>query len=101
MQDQTYYKIQQIMLEYTTKGKKSTAYKRKQMRRLVVILDEIMKHESSVLDLNGIGQRQIVSHWKRIEHQNNGVRREKYRILLKFFNKYNPKITVPEPRVIG
>ena len=84
------------MSSYTTKGKKS-AYKKKQMTRLVSILEEIMSKEGDPR-LEAIGKRQIIRYWKSIEDESRKTRREKYSILCKFFNLYNPKITVPEPR---
>ena len=96
MHKHTHYLIRQTMSSYTTKGKKS-AYKKKQMTRLVSILEEIMNKEGDPR-LEAIGKRQIIRYWKSIEDESNKTRREKYSILCKFFNRYNPKITVPEPK---
>ena len=96
MHNHTHYLIRQTMSSYTTKGKKS-AYKKKQMTRLVSILEKIMSKEGDPR-LEAIGKRQIIRYWKSIEDESSKTRREKYSILCKFFNLYNPKITVPEPR---
>ncbi|WP_218925163.1 hypothetical protein [Vibrio sp. ES.051] len=85
------------MSEYVTKGKKS-AYKKKQMLRLIAILEDIMAREGDPR-LEAIGKRQIIRYWKSIEHETNKTRREKYSILCKFFTVFNPKVTVPEPFV--
>lgn len=96
MHNHTHYLIRQTMSSYTTKGKKS-AYKKKQMTRLVSILEKIMSKEDDPR-LEAIGKRQIIRYWKSIENENSKTRREKYSILCKFFSRYNPKITVPEPK---
>ncbi len=84
------------MSPYITKGKKSP-YKKKQMSRLISILEEIMNKEGDPR-LSAIGKRQITRYWKSIESENDKTRREKYSILIKFFKLYNPKVTVPEPK---
>ena len=84
------------MSPYTTKGKKS-AYKKKQMIRLVSILDQIMNKEGDPR-LEAIGKRQVIRYWKSIEHESNKTRKEKYSILCKFFNLYNSKVTLPKPK---
>lgn len=96
MHNQTHYLIRQTMTPYTTKGKKS-AYKKKQMTRLVSILEQIMNKEGDPR-LEAIGKRQIIRYWKSIEDEKSKTRREKYSILSKFFSLYNPKVTVPEPK---
>ena len=96
MHHHTHYLIRQTMSPYTTKGKKS-AYKKKQMTRLVSILEQIMSKESDPR-LEAIGKRQIIRYWKSIEGENNKTGREKYSILRKFFSLYNPKVTVPKPK---
>jgi tRNA C32,U32 (ribose-2'-O)-methylase TrmJ len=93
-----HFEIRQTMNEYTGKGKKS-AYKKKQMKRLISILDEIMSTEGEPR-LSAIGRRQLIRHWKRTENERNQTRREKYSILKRFFNSYNPKVMVPEPFII-
>ena len=96
MHNQLQFQIRQIMSSYTSKGKKS-AYKKKQMTRLVAILDEIMTKEGEPR-LSAIGKAQIIRYWKRTTNESDKTRREKYSILNKFFLLYNVKVTVPEPR---
>lgn len=93
-----HYEIRQAMNQYTAKGKKS-AYKKKQMARLVSILDEIMNIEGEPR-LTAIGRKQLIRHWKRTENETAQTRREKHSILKRFFTAYNPKVTVPEPFII-
>jgi len=96
MHNQTHYLIRQTMSPYTTKGKTS-AYKKKQITRLISILEQIMNKEGDPR-LEAIGKRQIIRYWKSTEEESHKTRREKYSILRKFFSLYNPKITVPEPK---
>ena len=96
MHNHTHYLIRQTMSSYTTKGKKS-AYKKKQMGRLISILDNIINKEGDPR-LSAIGKRQIIRYWKIIEDENDKTRQEKYSILSKFFNLYNPKVSVPIPK---
>ena len=90
-----HYEIRQVMNPYTAKGKKS-AYKKKQMKRLVSIIDDILQIEG-LCQLNTIGRKQLIRHWKRTQDETDQTRREKYSILKLFFSVYNSKITVPEP----
>lgn len=96
MHPQTHFEIRQTLIVYSTKGKKS-AYKKKQMKRLIAIIDDIFKHEP-ISSLESIGKRQIIGYWKRHENESVKTRREKYSILSKFLCLYNSKITVPEPK---
>ncbi|MCE7626315.1 hypothetical protein [Vibrio cholerae] len=96
MHHQTYAFIHQCMLPYTKKGKKST-YKKKQMKRLIAIIDDIFQHEG-MAKLDTIGKRQLIGYWRRTEHEKFETRRAKYTILKKFFALYHPQVTVPEPK---
>lgn len=98
MNNRQHFLIRQVMSSYTTKGKNS-AYKKKQMLRLVSILDCIMTREGDPR-LEAIGKRQIIRYWKSIEDESNKTRREKYSILCKFFVVFNTKVTVPEPKLL-
>lgn len=98
MQPETYRTVKNAMNSYTSKGKKS-AFKKKQMKRLIFMLDCIMTKNGDPR-IEAIGKRQIIQHWKTIEHESDKTRREKYLILFKFFSVFNQKVTVPEPRRI-
>ncbi|MGR5487979.1 hypothetical protein [Vibrio alfacsensis] len=90
--------IYSVMSSYTSKGKKS-AYKRKQMRRLIQIIDDILSHEP-ISQIHSIGRRQMIGYWQRHEHESHKTRMEKYHILVKFFaaNSLTVNVTVPKPR---
>ncbi|MEZ8196957.1 hypothetical protein [Vibrio cortegadensis] len=88
--------IRQIMITYSHKGKKSL-YKKKQMKRLISILDDIFSHEG-IQQLSIVGRKQLIGYWRRTEHEKYETRRAKYCILYRFFSLYNPQVTVPEPK---
>lgn len=96
MHHKTHAFVRQIMMPYTTKGKKSY-FKKVQMKRLISMLDDIFQHEG-MADLSSIGKRQIIGYWRRTEAETDKTRREKYSILKKYFSLYNPNIRVPEPK---
>lgn len=96
MDSKTYALIRVTMVEYIKKGSKSS-YKKVQMKRLIAIIENIFEHEKCT-DLNAIGRRQIIGYWRRTSHESDKTRREKYTILKKFFEMYNGKVTVPQPR---
>ena len=96
MHSKTYALIRMTMVEYIKKGSKSS-YKKVQMKRLIAIIENIFEHERCT-DLNAIGRRQIIGYWRRTSHESDKTRREKYTILKKFFEMYNGKVTVPQPR---
>lgn len=95
MHHQKYFLIRQTMSSYTSKGKKSD-YKKKQMKRLVAILEDIIEKEADPR-LEAIGKRQIIRYWKRSLDAEK-TQREKYSILCQFFNVFNPKVKVPAPK---
>ncbi|MEZ8495222.1 hypothetical protein AB6C81_23550 [Vibrio splendidus] len=96
MHYKTHAFIRQIMITYSHKGKKST-YKKKQMKRLISILENIFLNEGTQ-DLSSIGRKQLIGYWHRTEGEKNETRRAKYCILKRFFCEYNLKVTVPEPK---
>ncbi len=96
MHSKTYALIRMTMVEYIKKGSKSS-YKKVQMKRLIAMIENIFEHEKCT-DLNAIGRRQIIGYWRRTSHESDKTRREKYTILKTFFEMYNGKVTVPQPR---
>lgn len=96
MHHKTHALIRQFMLPYITKGKKST-YKKKQIKRLIAIIDDIFQNEGTQ-DLSSIGRRQLIGYWRRTEHEKNETRQAKWLILRRFFKLYNAKVTVPTPK---
>ncbi|EPX6970178.1 hypothetical protein ACW0W9_004817 [Vibrio parahaemolyticus] len=99
MHHQTHALIRQFMLPYSAKGKKST-YKKKQMKRLIAIIEDIFVHEGSE-DLSAIGRKQLIGYWRRTECEQLETRRAKYIILCRFFSIYNRKIKVPKPKNVN
>ncbi|MBD0788433.1 hypothetical protein HUO09_18910 [Vibrio sp. Y2-5] len=95
MHPQTHFRILQTMRSYTKKGKKSI-YKKKQIKRLVTVLNDIFKNEGSE-KLEAIGRRQIIGYWRR-NTDSDKVRYEKYLIIRLFFEVFNSKISVPKPK---
>ena len=84
-----------VMHEYKTKGKKSP-YKKKQMRRLFVILESLLVNAQQN-DLKRIGRKHIIRYYFEHSHETYKTLKEKYSILAKFFSRYNPKVLVPKP----
>lgn len=99
MHNQTFKKIHLAMHEYTAKGTKS-GYKKKQMKRLVSIFEDIFENEQDSR-LEAIGRRQIIGFWRRTEHEANKTRLAKYQILKRFFESFNKRVTVPKPKTEG
>lgn len=96
MNSQTHARILQIMHPYFVKGTNS-GYKKKQRKRLIAMLDSIMAREGDQR-LEAIGKRQIIRHWKSIEHEKESTRDAKYSILNIFFYHYNTAVSVPKPK---
>lgn len=85
-----------IMAPYHKRG---IPYRKKQVKRLLMILDDIFKHEPYVAEqLERVGRRQIVGYWERTKDESAQVRREKYAILKLFFETANLKGNVPRPK---
>ena len=93
MHRQQVREIYQVMADYTRKGKKSE-FKKKQMKRLIVLLDNIIQNEPSE-DLKKIGRKQIIGYYKRHSHESYQTLNEKSQVLKKFMSSFNPKVTVP------
>lgn len=92
----TYKQIMTAMAAYNKKG---IPYRRKQVMRLIAILDDIFAHEPYLGDrLHAVGRRQIIGYWERTKHESVQVRTEKYRILSLFFANAPLKAKVPKPR---
>ncbi|MGR5318928.1 hypothetical protein [Vibrio sp. PNB22_1_1] len=96
MNGHTKKQILVIMAPYRKRG---IAYRSKQIQRLLLILDDIFRHEPYAAEqLHRIGRRQIIGYWQRTQHDSAQTRREKYAILKRFFDMANLKVTVPRPR---
>ena len=78
----------------------ASAYRRRQYNRLLAILNNVLEHEPTCHnDLNRIGRRQIIGYWRRHEHEVQGVRTEKHRILAYLWNAMSKPVP-PKPRLI-
>ncbi len=96
MNAHTEKQIRAIIAPYIKPG---IPYRKKQVKRLMTILDDIFRHEPYVAEqLNRVGRRQIIGYWERTKEEGDQVRREKYAILKMFFEMANLKVRVPEPR---
>ncbi|MGR5130789.1 hypothetical protein [Vibrio alfacsensis] len=96
MNRQTKKQILTIMAPYHKRG---IPYRKKQIKRLLMILDDIFKHEPYVAEqLKRVGRRQIAGYWERTKHESAKVRKEKYAILKLFFETANLKGNVPRPK---
>ncbi len=96
MNAHTKKQILTIMAPYHKRG---IPYRRKQVKRLLMILDDIFQHEPYVAEqINRVGRRQIIGYWKRTKGEGEQVRREKYAILKLFVETANLKVKVPKPK---
>ncbi len=79
--------------------KRGIPFRRKQMRRLIAILDDIFSHEPHLGEqLQKVGKRQIIGYWQRTRSETAHVRAEKYAILKLFFDTAQLKGRVPKPK---
>lgn len=96
MSPHTHKKIMAVMSSYLKRG---IPFRKKQVRRLLAILDNIFLHEPNVGEsLEKVGRRQIIGYWERTKSESVSVRLEKYQILNLFFAKAGLKGKVPKPR---
>ncbi len=96
MNAHTKKQILTIMGPYRKRG---IPFRQKQVKRLLMIFDDIFRHEPHVAEqLNRIGRRQLVGYWERTKDEGERVRREKYAILKLFFETANLKVKVPRPK---
>lgn len=96
MKRNTYKQVCAVMAFYLKKG---IPYRKKQMKRLLAILEDIFEHEPYLNEeLDRIGRRQIIGYWRRTEGESNNTRQEKYQILRLFFQVANLKGHVPWPK---
>ncbi|MEZ8967369.1 hypothetical protein AB6E53_11800 [Vibrio breoganii] len=99
MKKNTYKQVCTVMASYMKKG---IPYRRKQVKRLLAILEDIFEHEPNLHDeLERIGRKQIIGYWRRTEGENITVRKEKYAILCLFFQSANLRGKVPPPKLIA
>ncbi|WP_182010071.1 hypothetical protein [Vibrio sp. B1FLJ16] len=98
MNTHTRKQILTIMAPYHKRG---IPYRKKQVKRLLMIFEDIFHHEPNVAEqLNRVGRRQLIGYWERTKEEGEQVRREKYAILKLFFETANLKVRVPIPKRI-
>ncbi|NOI25736.1 hypothetical protein JKJ11_05920 [Vibrio sp. SCSIO 43133] len=96
MSPYTRKKIMAVMSAYLKRG---IPFRKKQVRRLLAILDDIFLHEPNVGEsLEKVGRRQIIGYWDRTQSESTAVRLEKYQILKLFFSAAGLRGKVPKPR---
>ncbi|MEZ9874659.1 hypothetical protein [Vibrio breoganii] len=92
----TFKQIHTTMAPYLKRG---IPFRRKQVKRLIAIFEDIFSHEPYLNErLGRVGRRQIIGYWRRTEHEGFRVRKEKYAILVTFFNAAGLKGKVPKPK---
>lgn len=80
--------------------KPGVPFRRKQILRLLSILEDIFEHEPYLGEkLHKIGKRQIIGYWQRTNHESRQTRKEKYSILKLFFEQAHLRGKVPFPKV--
>ncbi|MEZ9785089.1 hypothetical protein [Vibrio breoganii] len=96
MKKNTYKQVCTVMAPYKKKG---IPYRRKQIQRLLTILEDIFEHEPNLHDeLERIGRKQIIGYWRRTEGESPTTRQEKYKVLCLFFEAANLRGHVPYPK---
>ncbi len=89
----------QILTVMAPYHKRGIPYRRKQIKRLIVILDDIFLHEPYLGEqLQKVGKRQIIGYWQRTRSESARVRAEKYAILTLFFETAQLNGRVPRPK---
>lgn len=96
MNQNTKRQILAVMAFYNKRG---IPFRRKQLVRLLSILEDIFQHDPYLGEqLHKVGKRQIIGYFERTRHESDKTRLEKYQILRLFFSKANLKGKVPYPK---
>lgn len=99
MNQTTKRQILTLMAHYNKPG---IQFRRKQIRRLLSIFDDIFQHEPYLGEhLHKVGKRQLIGYFERTRHESDKTRLEKYQILKLFFSSANLKGRVPHPKLSG
>ncbi|WP_274024584.1 hypothetical protein [Vibrio parahaemolyticus] len=89
----------QILAVMAPYHKRGIPFRRKQIKRLIAILDDIFIHEPYLGErLQKVGKRQIIGYWQRTRYETAQVRAEKYAILKLFFETAQLTGRVPRPK---
>ena len=89
----------QILAVMAPYHKRGFPFRRKQIKRLIAILDDIFIHEPYLGErLQKVGKRQIIGYWQRTRWETAQERAEKYAILKLFFETAQLTGRVPRPK---
>ncbi|GEM79902.1 hypothetical protein [Vibrio superstes] len=96
MNPTTYKQIRTVMAPFMKKG---IPYRKKQLKRLLAIIEDIFEHESYLHEnLSRIGRKQMMGYWRRTAHETRKTRKEKYDVLKLFFDTAKLQGKVPRPK---
>ncbi|GEM78507.1 hypothetical protein [Vibrio superstes] len=96
MNPTTYKQIRTVMAPYVKKG---IPYRKKQLKRLLAIIEDIFEHEPYLNEnLSRVGRKQMMGYWRRTAHETHKTRKEKYDVLKLFFDAAQLKRKVPCPK---
>lgn len=72
--------VNHLLHAYKRTGAKS--YRRKQVKRLMFMLNNIIQHEKNpTLQLHQLGRKQIIGFWRRHQHLSESTKNEYWRIV--------------------
>ena len=87
--------VNHLLHTYKRTGAKS--YRRKQVKRLMFMLNNIIQHEKNpTLQLHQLGRKQIIGFWRRHQHLSESTKNEYWRIVEILFEHLG-KPSPPKP----
>ena len=87
--------VNRLLHTYKRTGAKS--YRRKQVKRLMFMLNNIIQHEKNpTLQLHQLGRKQIIGFWRRHQHLSESTKNEYWRIVEILFEHLG-KPSPPKP----
>ena len=87
--------VNHLLHAYKRTGAKS--YRRKQVKRLMFMLNNIIQHEKNpTLQLHQLGRKQIIGFWRRHDHFSEATKNEYWRIVEILFERLG-KVSPPKP----
>jgi hypothetical protein len=88
--------VNHLLHAYKRTGAKS--YRRKQVKRLMFMLNNIIQHEKNpTLQLHQLGRKQIIGFWRRHQHLSESTKNEYWRIVEILFECLG-KAPPPKPK---
>ena len=89
--------VNRLLHTYKRTGAKS--YRRKQVKRLMFMLNNIIQYEKNpTLQLHQLGRKQIIGFWQRHTHLSESTRNEYWRIMEVLFEQLG-KTKPPKPKI--